>query len=282
MSSARCAASPRRRRLLAGGKWAVAAAAWALAILLLLPHATLVLVSLVPPDTWTTEAWPPVLSLANYAALLTQPERLRPVVNSLWMAVAATAAALVLGFAAACLAVRGAPGWARRARGPDRRCRGRCPAPSSPLRWPRPSASTRRGRAASCSSARSRSCRSPTSCASLPLTGRAALRGPAPARSRAEEAAASLGAVRARAGSAGSCFPTCARPSPPGRASPSSPRSATSSSRSSSTPTTPVPSRSRSSRRFACRSRRRCRVRRASDRALGGRVPGLGAAHETA
>jgi iron(III) transport system permease protein len=69
--------------------------------LLLLPHATLVLISFVPRGTWTVEAWPPVLSGANYAALAAEPERLRPVVNSLWMALAATAAALALGFAAA-------------------------------------------------------------------------------------------------------------------------------------------------------------------------------------
>jgi iron(III) transport system permease protein len=49
---------------------------------------------------------PPVLDFSNYAALLSEPERLRPLVNSLWMAVAATAGALVLGFLAARLAVR--------------------------------------------------------------------------------------------------------------------------------------------------------------------------------
>ena len=95
-----------RRRLLSGGRWAAAAAGWALAILLLLPHATLVLVSLVPRNTWTTEAWPPVLRLTNYGSLLADPERVRPVVNSLWMATAATAGALLLGFAAASVAVR--------------------------------------------------------------------------------------------------------------------------------------------------------------------------------
>ena len=99
------------RRLLSTGKWAVAAAAWALAILLLLPHATLVLVSLVPRNTWTTEALPPVVNFANYAALVSQPERLRPVVNSLWMALAATAGAILLGFAAAYLAVQRRARW---------------------------------------------------------------------------------------------------------------------------------------------------------------------------
>ncbi|MEX0878919.1 MAG: iron ABC transporter permease [Thermoanaerobaculia bacterium] len=95
-----------RRRQLSGGRLAVAAAGWALAVLLLLPHATLILVSFVPRNTWTIEALPPVLDLRNYAALLSESERLRPIVNSLWMASAATAAAIVLGFAAASVALR--------------------------------------------------------------------------------------------------------------------------------------------------------------------------------
>jgi iron(III) transport system permease protein len=78
-----------------------------LAAVLLLPHATLVLVSFVPRGTWTIEILPPVLALSNYASLLSEPERLRPLVNSLWMAAVATAGALALGFAAARLAVRG-------------------------------------------------------------------------------------------------------------------------------------------------------------------------------
>jgi iron(III) transport system permease protein len=84
-----------------------AALGWLLAAVLLLPHATLVLVSFVPRGTWTTEILPPVLDLSNYASLFSEPERLRPLVNSLWMAAVATFAALALGFAAARLAVRG-------------------------------------------------------------------------------------------------------------------------------------------------------------------------------
>jgi iron(III) transport system permease protein len=98
--------APARRRL-GRSRWVVAALGWILAAILLLPHATLILVSLVPRSTWTIEILPPVLNLTNYAALLSEPERLRPLVNSLWMAVAATAGALVLGFLAARLAVRG-------------------------------------------------------------------------------------------------------------------------------------------------------------------------------
>ena len=156
-----------RRRQLARGKWAATAAGWALAILLLLPHATLVLVSLVPRNTWTTEALPPVLDLGNYRALFSETERLRPIVNSLWMASAATALAILLGFARG-VARRAAPrpaGAGRSRRSSPRP--GLCPAPSSP--WPsrRPSACTRRGPGVSCSSGRSPSCRSATSCAAF-------------------------------------------------------------------------------------------------------------------
>jgi iron(III) transport system permease protein len=98
--------APRPRRLASpAARVAAATAGWGLAILLLLPHATLALISLVPPGTWTVEAWPPVLDLSNYAALFAAAERLRPVVNSLWMAAAATAGALALGFGAARLSL---------------------------------------------------------------------------------------------------------------------------------------------------------------------------------
>lgn len=94
--------APARRRIAsAGGRAAAAVGGWAFALLLLLPHLTLVLISLVPPGTWTAQAVPPVLDLSNYRAFLAEPERLRPILNSLWMAAAATLAALALGVGAA-------------------------------------------------------------------------------------------------------------------------------------------------------------------------------------
>ena len=78
------------------GRTAAAALGWGLAVVLLLPHATLLLVSLVPLGTWTTQLFPPAYSLENYAALAREPERLRPLVNSLWMAGVATVGALAL------------------------------------------------------------------------------------------------------------------------------------------------------------------------------------------
>ncbi len=79
---------------------------WTLGVVLLLPHLTLIVVSLVPAGTWTTEAVPPVWSLGNYGALFTEPERLRPLLNSLWMAAAATAGAVAVAALAAHLAIR--------------------------------------------------------------------------------------------------------------------------------------------------------------------------------
>jgi iron(III) transport system permease protein len=85
---------------------AATGAGWLLAALLLMPHATLVLISLVPVNSWTVETLPPVLSLVNYERLFSEAERLRPLVNSLWMAAAATAAALALAVWAGIVIVR--------------------------------------------------------------------------------------------------------------------------------------------------------------------------------
>jgi iron(III) transport system permease protein len=78
-------------------RWGFTVLGWSMAIFLLLPHLTLVLISLVPHGTWTVELWPPVLDGSNYRELFSRPERLRPIANSLWMAAAATAGALALG-----------------------------------------------------------------------------------------------------------------------------------------------------------------------------------------
>ena len=99
--------APRRRDI---GRPAVrglaTAAGWLFAVVLLLPHLTLLLVSLVPYATWTTEALPPVLSLVNYRRVLSEPERLRPLLNSLWMAAVSTAGGVAIALAAGWLVVR--------------------------------------------------------------------------------------------------------------------------------------------------------------------------------
>ena len=83
-------------------RWSAAAVGWMFAVILLLPHVTLLLVSFVPVGTWTTQILPPDYTLGNYQALAAEPERLRPLVNSVWMAAVATVAALAIAL------------WARR------------------------------------------------------------------------------------------------------------------------------------------------------------------------
>lgn len=93
---------PRSRALGVG----LSAVSVLLAFILLLPHLTLILVSLVPRGTWTTEPIPPAYTLVNYLTLVQDPVRARPLVNSLWMATAATAASVVIAVVAGVLAVR--------------------------------------------------------------------------------------------------------------------------------------------------------------------------------
>jgi iron(III) transport system permease protein len=79
---------------------------WGLTLLLLLPHLTLVLVSFVPVGTWTTEPLPPAYTVSNYVALVQDPVRVRPLVNSIWLATVATIAAVAIALAAALLNAR--------------------------------------------------------------------------------------------------------------------------------------------------------------------------------
>jgi iron(III) transport system permease protein len=87
-------------------RWLLTAFATALVGFLLLPHATVFLVSFVQEGTWTTQFLPPTYTLRNYTALATDPNLLRPILNSLQMATVATLANVVLAFAAAYLLVR--------------------------------------------------------------------------------------------------------------------------------------------------------------------------------
>ncbi len=89
-----------------GARAALLVLGWGLAALLLLPHLTLLLVSLVPVGTWTTEPLPPEYTLGNYLTLVRDPVRARPLANSLWLAALATGGAVALSLAGAILSVR--------------------------------------------------------------------------------------------------------------------------------------------------------------------------------
>lgn len=75
-------------------------------LFLLLPHLTLVLISLVPDGSWTVETLPPAYSFENYAELFSEARTFRPILNSLFMTTAATAMALIVAVAVGHLVVR--------------------------------------------------------------------------------------------------------------------------------------------------------------------------------
>ncbi|MFQ5709142.1 MAG: ABC transporter permease [bacterium] len=76
-------------------------------ILLVLPHLTVILISLVKNGTWTWQTLPPVYTLENYTGLFQDPKVAEPIYNSLRMAALATGANVVFGVAAAYLFIRG-------------------------------------------------------------------------------------------------------------------------------------------------------------------------------
>jgi iron(III) transport system permease protein len=89
-----------------GARVLLTGAAILLTVILLLPHVTLILLSFVPVGTWTTEPIPPAYTVANYVALLREPERFRPLFNSFWMATVAMVAAMAVAVTAGHLVVR--------------------------------------------------------------------------------------------------------------------------------------------------------------------------------
>ena len=96
------------------GPWARALAALGVAGalgLVLLPVATVGLLSFVAEGSWTTQALPDTFTLANYTALFSEAAVFAPVLSSLWMATAATALNVVFGVAVALVVTRrGVPG----------------------------------------------------------------------------------------------------------------------------------------------------------------------------
>ncbi|HEX6536777.1 MAG TPA: iron ABC transporter permease [Gemmatimonadaceae bacterium] len=76
-----------------------------LVVVLILPHAMVVLVSFARDGTWTTQVLPPEYTLDNFRRLATDSQLWLPIRNSVVMAALATAANIVLCFLAAYLIV---------------------------------------------------------------------------------------------------------------------------------------------------------------------------------
>ncbi len=88
-------------------KAAAVACATILLGLILLPVATIVLVSFAQEGSWTLEILPSRYTLDNYASLFRDPEVMRPILNSLRMAAIATIGNLIFGVAAAVVITKG-------------------------------------------------------------------------------------------------------------------------------------------------------------------------------
>ena len=74
-------------------------------VLLVLPHLMVILVSFAQDGAWTTQVLPPEYTLDNYRRLFTEAALWKPIVNSVSMALIATAANVVVCFLAAYLIV---------------------------------------------------------------------------------------------------------------------------------------------------------------------------------
>lgn len=79
----------------------------ALLLFLLLPIATILLISFAEEGSWTYQLLPQRYTLYNYTALFTDADILQPIVNSLQMSLLATAANALFGVAAALIIARG-------------------------------------------------------------------------------------------------------------------------------------------------------------------------------
>lgn len=98
----------RRRRATTTGKVRVVAtiAGVLFSVILILPVATLVLVSFAREGSWTTQTLPAAYTLANYVRIFTEPSASDAFLNSLSMAAIAAGAALVWSFCVVLLIAR--------------------------------------------------------------------------------------------------------------------------------------------------------------------------------
>ncbi len=88
-----------------GGQALTVVGASVVVILLILPHLMVLLVSFARDGAWTTQVLPPEYTLENYRRLFSESALWKPIVNSVSMALIATAANVVVCFIAAYLIV---------------------------------------------------------------------------------------------------------------------------------------------------------------------------------
>jgi iron(III) transport system permease protein len=106
----------RRRRATATGKARIIAipAGIVFSVLLVLPVATLVLVSFAREGTWTTQTLPPAYTVANYVKIFSDPFASEAFLNSLSMSAIASIAALIWSLCVVTLlAKKGRRNWKR-------------------------------------------------------------------------------------------------------------------------------------------------------------------------
>ncbi len=106
-SASKGTGAPARRIATGRTRLALAACAITTLVLILLPIATIVLISFATEGSWTLQVLPTRYTFDNYVSLFADPDVLRPILNSLQMATIATAANLVFGVAAALVITKG-------------------------------------------------------------------------------------------------------------------------------------------------------------------------------
>jgi iron(III) transport system permease protein len=105
----------RRKAIIRGRSRAIAILCGVLfSVLLVLPVATLILVSFAREGSWTTQTFPPSYTIANYIRIFSDPSASEVFLNSLSMSAIAAATALVWSFCVATLVARkGRRRWKR-------------------------------------------------------------------------------------------------------------------------------------------------------------------------
>lgn len=87
-------------------KWTLVFTGMIGVLILLLPHFTILLLSLVPDGTWTWQTYPSVFNIENYKLLFEDPNIFKPLKNSLLLSVIATAGNFIFGIIASYVLVK--------------------------------------------------------------------------------------------------------------------------------------------------------------------------------